>query len=289
MNDKLFVFVLMPFSQEFDDIYKLGIKSACFELDIYCERVDEQIFTESILDRIYNQIRKADIVISDMTGRNPNVFYETGYAHAFSKKVILLTKTAEDIPFDLKHFSHIVYENSISSLKDNLIRKLQWFKNNPDENTLPSSENFHYYFQGVRLENGVNIKVNNRTSDIFKYNSDYERYDFKFQLDIYNPNNFVIDIKQRIGIITSSLFLKDSAERIKVIGVGGTKFLHIYDSNGHPFFPLMWDSFSFLFMAYNWNTKPFTEEFVLKIFSELEVQEITFFVTYEIFQDQTTW
>ena len=44
-----------------------------------------------------------------MTGMNPNVFYEVGYAHALNKRVILLTETAEDIPFDLKHTPHVVY------------------------------------------------------------------------------------------------------------------------------------------------------------------------------------
>ena len=88
-SPKPFIFVLMPFSDEFDDVYKLGIKPACEKVGAYAERVDEQIFKETILQRIYNQIAKADIIISEMTGRNPNVFYETGYAHALGKNVIL--------------------------------------------------------------------------------------------------------------------------------------------------------------------------------------------------------
>ena len=84
-------FVLMPFSEEFDDIYQLGIKSTCNEMKINCERVDEQIFNHSILQQIYNQIENADILIADLTNQNPNVFYEVGYAHGLKKKVILLT------------------------------------------------------------------------------------------------------------------------------------------------------------------------------------------------------
>jgi nucleoside 2-deoxyribosyltransferase len=89
---KPFCFVLMPFSESFSDIYELGIKEACNDAGAYCERVDEQIFQERILDRIYNQIAKADIIIADMTGKNPNVFYEVGYAHALGKNTILLTQ-----------------------------------------------------------------------------------------------------------------------------------------------------------------------------------------------------
>ncbi|RZK13433.1 MAG: hypothetical protein EOO43_17930 [Flavobacterium sp.] len=55
MNTKPFIFVLMPFDEGFTDIYKLGIKAICEELGTYCERVDEQIFEENILDRIYKQ------------------------------------------------------------------------------------------------------------------------------------------------------------------------------------------------------------------------------------------
>src|ERR1035438_2210812 len=114
IRPKKFVFVLMPFNKDFDDIYLYGIKQSCNDIQVYCERVDEQIFTESILDRVLNQISKADILIADMTDRNPNVFYEVGYAHGIGKKVILLTKNENDIPFDFKHFPHIIYKNKIS-------------------------------------------------------------------------------------------------------------------------------------------------------------------------------
>ena len=117
---KPFVFVLMPFDESFRDVYQLGIKAACKEAGGYCERVDEQIFVESILERVYNQIDKADLLIADMTGRNPNVFYEVGYAHALGKRVFLLTQKADDIPFDLKHYPHIVYQGKITELKQEL-------------------------------------------------------------------------------------------------------------------------------------------------------------------------
>jgi len=123
---KSFVFVLMPFDVEFDDIYKFGIKGAAEDVGAYAERVDEQIFTEGILERIFNQISKADVIVADMTGRNPNVFYEVGYAHALGKIVLLLTQNADDIPFDLKHRPHTVYAGKIDILREELIQKLNW-------------------------------------------------------------------------------------------------------------------------------------------------------------------
>src|SRR5215469_2933896 len=128
-----FVFTLIPFSEAFDDIYTLGIKPACGSAGAYCERIDDQIFSEDILSRYYSQINKADLIVVDMTGRNPNVFYERGYAHALNKRVILLTQTAEDIPFDLKHYPHIVYSGRITFLKDELQRPVQWYLEQPDQ------------------------------------------------------------------------------------------------------------------------------------------------------------
>lgn len=124
---KAFCFVLMPFTSSFNDIYEFGIKGACADVDVYCERVDEQVFLGSMLDRIYNQISRADLLVADMTGRNPNVFYEVGYAHALGKNVILLTQQAEDIPFDLKHFPHIVYGTQIKDLRADLARRVKHF------------------------------------------------------------------------------------------------------------------------------------------------------------------
>src|ERR1043166_716748 len=65
---KPFVFVLMPFDAKFNDIYKFGIKGAAEEAGAYAERIDEQIFTEGILERVLNKINKADVVVADMPG-----------------------------------------------------------------------------------------------------------------------------------------------------------------------------------------------------------------------------
>lgn len=128
-DNEIFAFVLMPFDSEFSDVYRLGIKETASQLGILAERVDEQIFREGILDRIYRQIEVADLIIADMSGQNPNVFYEVGYAHAKGKLCVLMTKNATDIPFDLKHHRHIVYGESISKLRDQLLEELAWAKN----------------------------------------------------------------------------------------------------------------------------------------------------------------
>jgi hypothetical protein len=124
---KYFAFVLMPFAPSFGDVYKIGIKEVVSQFgDMIAERVDEQMYREGILERIYRQIEVADVIIADMSGQNPNVFYEVGYAHAKGKLCILLTSDAGDIPFDLKHQRHIVYNSSIATLRDELYKSLTW-------------------------------------------------------------------------------------------------------------------------------------------------------------------
>jgi len=118
----------MPFNEKYDDTYKLGIKASAQECNIKAERLDEQLFSEGMIDRIYKQIEQADIVIADLSDRNENVFYELGYAHAKNKLCLLLTRNTDDIPFDLKHRRHIVYGDSISYLKEELSKNINWAK-----------------------------------------------------------------------------------------------------------------------------------------------------------------
>jgi hypothetical protein len=185
---KPFVFVLMPFAESFNDIYKLGIKPACESAGAYCERVDEQIFQESILDRVYNQIAKADLIISEMTGRNPNVFYETGYAHALGKKVILLTKETGDIPFDLQHYPHIIYNGKITLLKEELEKRVSWFISQPAQAPFDPLSQLKFYTNGEEISRGVEVQVPSKD-----YEMRGQNYSIYFNLSFNNAGNFIID------------------------------------------------------------------------------------------------
>ena len=158
---KPFIFILMPFGLQFSDIYKFGIKGAAEDVGAYAERIDEQIFTEGILERIFNQISKADVIVADMTGRNPNVFYEVGYAHALGKVVLLLTQNVDDIPFDLKHRPHIVYAGKIETLREKLAKRLIWAIN---ETSKKGKQNLLESF--LISQSGVEIPLANSSDKI---------------------------------------------------------------------------------------------------------------------------
>jgi len=154
---KPFVFVLMPFDEKFKDVYELGIKPACDNAGAYAERVDEQIFQDSIPERIYNQIHKSDVVVSDMTGKNVNVFYETGYAHALGKIVILITQNADDIPFDLQPYPHIIYGGKIRELIPELEKRIRWAIQHPEKKTQTSGVEFS--IGGISLSGNPEIQL----------------------------------------------------------------------------------------------------------------------------------
>ena len=73
-------------------------------------------------------IAQSRLVICDLTGRNANVLYESGLAHALNCDVILVTQTIEDVPFDLRQFRVIKYlpnREGLSKLTTDLEQTIQ--------------------------------------------------------------------------------------------------------------------------------------------------------------------
>jgi len=66
----MYIFVLMPFADEFNDIYKFGIKQCIDQMGMKCERVDKRHFTRGILQEIYRCIERANYIVADITGKN---------------------------------------------------------------------------------------------------------------------------------------------------------------------------------------------------------------------------
>ena len=67
------------------------------------------------MDDVKKQIRNSDLVLVDLTGRNPNVYYEAGLADAWGRKWIVLAQSAEDVTFDMRQIRFIRYENRIGA------------------------------------------------------------------------------------------------------------------------------------------------------------------------------
>lgn len=104
-------FVIMPFRADLNFFYLYLRRHLQEKHRLRVERGDHRILTIPLLEKIRGQIQEAEVVIADITGRNPNVFYELGMSHSAEKPVILLTQDPiEEVPSDIRHFEFIRYD-----------------------------------------------------------------------------------------------------------------------------------------------------------------------------------
>jgi hypothetical protein len=120
------MFVIMPFSEPFDTLYREVILPVGEKAGFDVVRVDEITGPGIILDDIRQQIEKAHAVVAEISPHpqkpevfNPNVFYELGYAHALGKPAVLLVRKSNGgaMPFDIRGYRAIFYDDSIGGKK----------------------------------------------------------------------------------------------------------------------------------------------------------------------------
>ncbi len=77
----------MPFAPAFRYFYLFLKQHIETHHDIECRRADDvEHFTQTITKQIWEEIDNADLIIADITGGNPNVFYELGVADWLSER-----------------------------------------------------------------------------------------------------------------------------------------------------------------------------------------------------------
>jgi hypothetical protein len=110
VNPKL-ISMMMPFESSSTETYqtvKAAIEAAGYE----CRRADDFWLHPHIMHDIIELISTSKVIICDLSGKNPNVFYEAGIAHTLGKEVILITQHDGDVPFDLRPLRYIPYHNN---------------------------------------------------------------------------------------------------------------------------------------------------------------------------------
>jgi len=118
--DNKIVFIGMPFSYNFMDVYNFGLKFVLEELNLMAWRADEVISTGPIFCKICRGIKQCRFAIIDISDTNPNVMFELGMASASGKRVILIKNHEYKVPSDLAGFEYVEYRN-ISELRDRLL------------------------------------------------------------------------------------------------------------------------------------------------------------------------
>lgn len=107
MDEKV-CFVISPIGEEgsetrerSDRVYEDVIKEVVDEFGYVCKRADDIEEPGLITNQIITHIVESELVVADLTEKNPNVFYELAVRHAHRKPVIQLINRNESIPFDV--------------------------------------------------------------------------------------------------------------------------------------------------------------------------------------------
>jgi hypothetical protein len=109
MEMEMRCFVMMPFKPEFRDI-RTDIREAASRAQVECIWNDEIFDVGRITEQIVVEIKKSWACIAEITGRNPNVVWELGFAAALGKPTIILAQSSDDLFFDLKDQWTIIYK-----------------------------------------------------------------------------------------------------------------------------------------------------------------------------------
>ncbi|MCA9791690.1 MAG: hypothetical protein KC910_07830 [Candidatus Eremiobacteraeota bacterium] len=117
------IFVAMPFAVEMEDVFYYGIQQPVHQAGYLCERVDKSVFSGDIVGRILERIHSATAVVADLTGSNANVYLEVGYAWGLGRPTILITKSLQELCFDVRGHRCLEYR-SIKQLEQALEREL---------------------------------------------------------------------------------------------------------------------------------------------------------------------
>lgn len=108
-QDRPLAFVLMPFDPEFEDIYSQLIVPALDDEGYEVRRADTRANQQNVMRDVIVGIDSAALIVADLTGANPNVFYELGIAHGLMKPTVLLAQSIDEMPFDLRSYRIIRY------------------------------------------------------------------------------------------------------------------------------------------------------------------------------------
>lgn len=129
-SDEKYCFVLRPLGKDGTPIrtssdarYNDLILPVCGYFGFKVEHAGIMASPTMITPAIIDSIVKADLVVADLTGRNPNVFYELSLRHALRKPCVTIASERDELPFDVKDCRTLFYDT-----KGNSSEAMEWTK-----------------------------------------------------------------------------------------------------------------------------------------------------------------
>lgn len=140
------------------NIIKESIENSGFEANLVSDADDSGIIQKRIIHNLYSN----EIVVCDVSGKNPNVMFELGMRLAFDKPTIIIKDDKTDYSFDTSVIEHLTYPRDlrfgrIVAFKEALKKKIQgtYEKATKDTNYTTFLKNFGEYKVAQLLEKEV--------------------------------------------------------------------------------------------------------------------------------------
>jgi hypothetical protein len=126
-----------------DQVLKHVIAPSARECGYEPIRADQISEPGIITSQVIQHVVEDPLVIADLTGRNPNVFYELALRHAVKKAVVQIIHATETIPFDVAasrtiHVDHHDLD-SVAKAREEIVRQIRSVEKNPGEVDTPIS------------------------------------------------------------------------------------------------------------------------------------------------------
>lgn len=138
-----------------DKLFKYIISPVCESCGFEPVRVDQINDSDSITQTIIDKLLSSELVIADISGHNPNVFFEMGYRKCTDKPIIHLKKKGETIPFDVNTVRTFEYDltdlDNVEETKKRLEQTIGTFSFESKTNALGQDEenNKQLFFQSI--------------------------------------------------------------------------------------------------------------------------------------------
>lgn len=115
----LMAFLAMPFTQPWSDSTHAMVRESIRQagLPIELVRLDEVRSPGRITQQLVEELQLADFLVADITGANPNVIWELGFAEGLKKHSVVIRKRDDDtdVPFDIYDHRQVRYDDPVTT------------------------------------------------------------------------------------------------------------------------------------------------------------------------------
>lgn len=228
-------FTIMPFGGWSDNYYETVYVPAIEAAGLVACRADDLYRPSTIIHDIWAYTQSAKLILADLSGKNANVFYELGLAHALAKPAVLITESMDDVPFDLRalrildynknepRWGEVLQEKITSAIKEVVQAPLQsvlpaFLNVKPDSETKTVTESEKQFLE---LKRELDLLRNEVSRSRYQMSSSMPVSEVKDRIAMYThrgiPENEIVRRLERYNLPLS--FILRELERFKGIKV----------------------------------------------------------------------